>query len=505
MVMPKPLCWTILVVFMELALLTLNHELITRKTLSFWYGTGVLLCTTALLPGFVPKEERLLWSLVVFCFYRLPATALAPRLSLVIVSNLWFTTVSLLELYFDTEMKPNYENGSDRKYFAAWLEVLLLILAIGNAFSQRASIIENVKQRISHANTECELAAATSLLHLTCDAVIELGEDLRMMFHSTNLATMLLRNHPGSTLEGTHFTDFLPPAEVERAQELLCKSAKDSEPQDAVAQAFHTRMVDSCASQFRTEVFHVRYVAWNGATHHIIGLRDFTDQESLAQGRATDAILEQTQPQQIGISPLRRSSSAPGLSSSSSTSNGHNALPHREHMHQSLHQIEGPAPRKFGASTKVPDALAIQQELNFLEIDMNEFVVNAASVTVDFLVGSPVKEVFQDEGVKLLEQVHEQAVRLEKDGQLSSRRFTYGDCALNWSNGQTVYLDGVVHVFKVLNLHELRFVMCFGTPFSNPRRRTSRHFGRHSLRVGSPSRLQSHSLAAVTARLPTSL
>ena len=154
MVMPKPLCWTILVVLMELGLLTFNRELINRKTLSFWYGTGVLLCTTALLPGFVPKEERLLWSLVVFCFYRLPATALAPRLSLVIVSNLGFTTVSLLELYLDTEMKPNYANGSDRKYVAAWLEVLLLILAIGNAFSQRATIIENVKQRISHANTE---------------------------------------------------------------------------------------------------------------------------------------------------------------------------------------------------------------------------------------------------------------------------------------------------------------------------------------------------------------
>jgi len=36
-------------------------------------------------------------------------------------------------------------------------------------------------------------------------------------------------------------------------------------------------------------------------------------------------------------------------------------------------------------------------------------------------VCTEVKEVFQDEGVKLLEQVHEQAVSLEKDGQLSSR------------------------------------------------------------------------------------
>ena len=206
-----------------------------------------------------------------------------------------------------------------------------------------------------------------------------------MTSHSTNLATMLLRNHPGSTLVGTHFTDFLPPAEVERAQELLCKAAKDSEPQDAVAQAFHTRMVDSCASQFRTEAFHVRYVAWNGATHHIIGLRDFTDQESLAQGRATDAILEQTQPQQqIGISPLRRSSSAPGLSSPSSRSNGH-ALPHQEPLHQSLYQIEGPALTKFGASTKVPDALAMQQAGHGADLMLNIYIYTHIYIYIEFV------------------------------------------------------------------------------------------------------------------------
>ena len=105
---------------------------------------------------------------------------------------------------------------------------------------------------------------------------------------------MLLRNAPGSTLEGIHFGDFLPPAEVARAEELLCQSVEAGG--QAAAQAFHTRMVDSCASQFRTEVFHVRYVDWNGATRHLIGLRDFTDQGSLAQARATDAMMEMVVP-----------------------------------------------------------------------------------------------------------------------------------------------------------------------------------------------------------------
>ena len=134
----------------------------------------------------------------------------------------------------------------------------------------------------------------------------ELGEDLRLTKHSPDLAAMLLRNCPGSTLEGLHFSDFLPQAEVARAEELLCVSDKHQDNGAAVAQAFHTRMVDTCASQFRTEVFHVRYVAWNGATRHIMGLRDFTDQGSLAQARATDAMLEMANEPEVPVPILPR-------------------------------------------------------------------------------------------------------------------------------------------------------------------------------------------------------
>ena len=48
-----------------------------------------------------------------------------------------------------------------------------------------------------------------------------------------------------------------------------------------------------------------------------------------------------------------------------------------------------------------------------------------------------VKEVFQDDGVKLLKQVHEQAINLEKDGQLSSR---LGTSAGGWKQTYSSYM-----------------------------------------------------------------
>jgi len=416
MVIPRALCWMILLTLSIGLLLTFQRDrLIKRHTLDYWYCFGALLCTLQLLPGVVPETERLLWSMVTFCFYRLPAVAMAPRLSWAIVANLTYTVVSVVGISLDTEHRT-YANGGDRVYVAFWLEALLLILVVGAAFSQRYSVKAFVKQRMLRAIMERELVAATSLLHLTCDAVVELGEDLRLTKHSPNLATMLLRNAPGSTLEGIHFRDFLPPAEVARAEELLCQSVEVGG--QAAAQAFHTRMVDSCASQFRTEVFHVRYVDWNGATRHLIGLRDFTDQASLAQARATDAMMEMVAPVPA-VPPM-----LPPL------------LPLLEEgitWHSPKVKAADSLQVKMSDSLKVKmsDTLAIQQELNLLEIDMTQLVVSAASVSVDFLVGKQVSEIFQGEGVKLLTQIHELATMLEQEGQLSSRTFSYGDCALS--------------------------------------------------------------------------
>ena len=56
------------------------------------------------------------------------------------------------------------------------------------------------------------------------------------------------------------------------------------------ANVFHTRLSDSCSSKFRTEVFRVAHRQADGAVHHLLGWRDFTDQGSLAGPKAFDTM-----------------------------------------------------------------------------------------------------------------------------------------------------------------------------------------------------------------------
>ena len=120
-----------------------------------------------------------------------------------------------------------------------------------------------------------------ALLQLTCDAVVELDADLRITSESSpQLASMFLRT---STL-GVSFTDFVSTEERSRAAEILnsrlpAKTGSAHHGSHAVsAKAFHTRLVDSYSSKFRTEVFQVSYRKLDDQIWHLIGLREFTDQ-----------------------------------------------------------------------------------------------------------------------------------------------------------------------------------------------------------------------------------
>ncbi|CAE7947376.1 unnamed protein product, partial [Symbiodinium sp. KB8] len=66
--------------------------------------------------------------------------------------------------------------------------------------------------------------------------------------------------------------------EAHRAEENLRRfSENDPEP----AQAFHTRLVDSCSSKLCVEMFQVQYTKTDGQYCHLVGIRDFTDSPGL--------------------------------------------------------------------------------------------------------------------------------------------------------------------------------------------------------------------------------
>ena len=66
-----------------------------------------------------------------------------------------------------------------------------------------------IERSLQYKKMETDFNAASSLLHLTCDSVVELDADLRMTEHKASLSAMLLRRRPGATLAGMDFTDLL--------------------------------------------------------------------------------------------------------------------------------------------------------------------------------------------------------------------------------------------------------------------------------------------------------
>lgn len=99
----------------------------------------------------------------------------------------------------------------------------------------------------------------------------------------------------------------MPVGEAERAQEILMSRIRS----DRAAHAFHTHLVDSYSSKFRTEVFQVKYAMMDGRECHLVGLRDFTDLKSLAGENATDAIQDESEMAEAASAVASASASAP--------------------------------------------------------------------------------------------------------------------------------------------------------------------------------------------------
>ena len=216
----------------------------------------------------VPEDENA-WpnpqtSLQITGLVRIPAVCLTKNIRLVALCNVAIVVLAAI-------FSPSARIG---------LEMVSGVAAVISAIALQEFLKRSAERSVSLSKMSSDLEAARALLQLICDAVVELDESLRLSHHSPELAAILLRDASPArrSLQGMRFRDFVAtPEEAAKAQkELLGVSSLSA------ASAFHTRLVDAYNSKFRTEVFHVRYQQ-NGRTSHLIGLRDFTDQTSLAQ------------------------------------------------------------------------------------------------------------------------------------------------------------------------------------------------------------------------------
>jgi len=149
--------------------------------------------------------------------------------------------------------------------------------------------------------------AADGLLSRLCDAVVHLGEDLRIKQPSPQLATLLLRP-TGKGLEGTPISDLsASPAEAERLMSFIRRGVREG------AGTLHTSFRDSCASVVKVQLYHIQGCDADDHIFHVVGVCE--DMESFRvppEASATAAF-------QLGLNRFRV---APSVQESASTLQG---------------------------------------------------------------------------------------------------------------------------------------------------------------------------------------
>jgi len=299
------------------------------------------------------------------------------------------------------------------------VECLNLIILTFAAVILQEFVNQRAEVELESHNRLTQLNAASSLLQLTCDAVVELDSELRLTKHSRQLAALLLRDC-SSSLQGVHFTDLVTEQDRKITHSQLQHFVQSQESQGQSkrtsmrAHAFHTRLVDSISSRLRTEVMQCMYTKQDGETCHLVGIRDFTD--TTPYNRAADADVDGSRSADssavvaISASPVERS-------------------------------VEW-------ARQLIPTNCTL-----FLEIDVERLEINAASPLLLDLVGAASNTVFPvPHTLQLLDRMHtEGRLLLEKGERPVSKLFTFDEMPVRLHPGPTAdleYISGSLQLFQ---------------------------------------------------------
>jgi len=431
-----PQMWTLVAYCAYLALFQVCPRLNHGKSLNLQYLLHSVFGLLYLSPVHVGPEYFQRFSLLVATFLRAPSVLFPTNICMVVMVNGLYMLLTLLRTRFEDGwgegLVPTAAN-------VARNELLSFLGVLGFAVVLRKMIWLKVELRLDRGNMEAQLSAASSLLRLTCDAVLELDQELRLKSHCPALAAMLLRDRPGASLEGTRFTDLMQKADAIRATELLLGQSQASEGstsprEDISAHAFHTRLVDSCSSKVCTEVFQVKYARMDGTVCHLLGLRDFTDIRPLAGGSARDSQEEDKDADAMDISYQ-----SIVLSPRSSAELSDFAMPEEDLA-------------EFQAASKM-----------FMDIDMGGLLVHAASSTIAHLAGNALADVFPSvHTTQLLQRLCMEAELLYGRGEAIPKRiFTYEDMPVSLSHSDKAKISGTMQVF-ITRFGRVHILMAFG-------------------------------------------
>jgi len=397
--------WSIIVAHSVLLIPYWKPSLLKPPCLNCCYIGVQLYIAFWISPWNATFDDMFVLELLGFALGSVPAAVMATNALVLLLG--WFPVCGVVLLRVSTETdfavaQPDTVVNPRTLIFINILFTGVLFVA----YKLSTKLLQNsVESAIRENDSNSHRSAASSLLVLTCDAVCEIDSELKLLSHSNTLATMLLRQ-TGASLEGRKFTDFIAPGEANRAEELLL-TPRD----DGAAYAFHTHLVDSCSSKFRTEVFQVKYAMMDGQECHLLGLRDFTDIKSLAGDNAADAIRE-------GHSPHDDDWPPPTLGELDISGNADSRLSYQlGNFSSDASEASNETLEQHNHSNGIVEKrLMYAQKDAFLQIDMETETVDLASAPFENLIGKPISDSFASDFTKiLLQRLCEHATRFRSE------------------------------------------------------------------------------------------
>lgn len=262
----------------ERLVVTILHafpQLLTTKTLGFWYCCGMATLVLFSLSGAAGEGVNYDRYIVAGSYHNLACIAWGAmnlRFSTCLIWNIAQAVATIYSVTALIEFPISDASLSPRLIFMNQLSCLCMKMAILYALeSALVSVIRKDREAFHERNHH---SALTSLLGIMCDAVVELDAELLIVDHVPALAHMLLYGS-GKCLRGRRFDQFMPDPEdrqqLERFVHVQDKAA------EAVASMFQARIRDSLGNRIAMEFFHVPFRNSDNLLCHLIGLREYAD------------------------------------------------------------------------------------------------------------------------------------------------------------------------------------------------------------------------------------
>eukprot|EP00928_Gymnodinium_smaydae_P071282 TRINITY_DN5490_c0_g3_i2.p1 TRINITY_DN5490_c0_g3~~TRINITY_DN5490_c0_g3_i2.p1 ORF type:complete len:554 (+),score=65.41 TRINITY_DN5490_c0_g3_i2:71-1732(+) len=199
---------------------------------------------------------------------RLGASMIVSKNPLIYVTNLILACVSFATIWYHWRNDERFATAHSEQAFLAHIFIqefvaYVFVLVVCRTFSQerlkeaRATVDANTSQHL--------FSAASRLISMIYDVVVEIDEARLVVGQATNLAGMLLHG-TNRSLEGKCLVDFILPGRDRQLFEDMLLSTS-SVP-------IKLRLKDTLGSVVNVEMFHTRYDDLDDLAHHLIGIRE---------------------------------------------------------------------------------------------------------------------------------------------------------------------------------------------------------------------------------------